>query len=120
MTSIILRRLFSPLKRNDLTFRFTEDYQIEAEAVRRIRNFTQQVIDERRLNKESDSKSKKSSLLDILLQAKIDDKPMTDEELIDEVQSFLFAVKQFFERLFYKSKSLSIFRVMIRQLQAWV
>lgn len=96
--AIILRRLFSPIKRLPFTYRFTKDYQKELEVVARIRDFTRKVIDDRKRTKASrtsnntDEKNKEYSLLDMLLEAESDGRILTNEELIDEVQTFLFGV----------------------------
>ncbi|KAI4465969.1 cytochrome p450 family 4 [Holotrichia oblita] len=98
--AIILRRLFSPIKRIPFTYKFTKDYQNELEVVARIRDFTRKVIDDRKKMKASttindsinntDVKNKEYSLLDMLLEAEKDGRILTNEELIDEVQTFLF------------------------------
>ncbi|GJQ82473.1 hypothetical protein Trydic_g14464 [Trypoxylus dichotomus] len=71
----------------------------QKEVVGRIRRLTQDVIDNRRKEKtassspisDSNKKNKNASLLDVLLDAEIDGRRLTDRELLDETQSFLFA-----------------------------
>ncbi|GJQ77316.1 hypothetical protein Trydic_g20296, partial [Trypoxylus dichotomus] len=105
MSAIVIRRLFSPFKRHPWLYRLTKDYKSETKIIGRIRGLTQRVIDDRKrikanmeinntngeLANNTIEKSKRKSLLDILLEAEIDGRPLTNTELIDETQSFLFA-----------------------------
>ncbi|KRT79160.1 cytochrome P450, partial [Oryctes borbonicus] len=100
-TEIIIRRLFSPIKRFPLTYRLTKDYKTEQQIAERCWRLTQKVIDDRRKAKASsgtnvmavddNDKNKNVSLLSILLEAEIDGRPMTDEEIMTETSTFLFA-----------------------------
>ncbi|GJQ65926.1 hypothetical protein Trydic_g2707 [Trypoxylus dichotomus] len=96
-TEIVVRRLFSVLQRFPLTYKLTRDYKTDQEVHKRSREMPQKIIDERRRMKSSSgangtsSDDKIVSLLDILLEAEIDGRPLTDVEIMDEIQTFLFA-----------------------------
>ncbi|GJQ68409.1 hypothetical protein Trydic_g2, partial [Trypoxylus dichotomus] len=96
-SAIVVRRLFSVLQRFPLTYRLTKDYKTDQELLQRSRQLPQKIISERRRLKSSSvangtsSDDKIVSLLDILLEAKIDGRALTDVEIMAEVQTFLFA-----------------------------
>lgn len=91
-------------------FRFSKLRQKEANALRVINGFVDEVIRKRRQelienvnnneNATADTATddigisrKKRTLLDILLQSTIDDKPLSDEDIHEEVNVFMFGVR---------------------------
>ncbi|GJQ82475.1 hypothetical protein Trydic_g14466 [Trypoxylus dichotomus] len=102
IAKIVIRRLFSIVKRFPLTYRLTKDYKRDQEVIRRSRELPQKIIEERRTiqsssgangipNGDDSREDKDLSLLDTLLEIKIDGRPLTDAEILSETQTFLFA-----------------------------
>lgn len=82
-------------------YRFTNDYKIEQEALKTLKNLTQVVISNKRMNKDNKTVVKseedfgikpKMALLDMLMNLNEKDS-LTEEELNDQVNTFLFAVR---------------------------
>lgn len=103
MTRIILNRLVMPLKRFNLTYVLTGEYWEGGKVSARLHSFTKKVIEDRRmLRRTSTTKDdftngvnrsrKRSSLIDILLDAERDGQSITNEDIMYEIQTFLFAV----------------------------
>lgn len=89
--------------RNDFFYSFTHLAKKEKEALKILHGFTDQVIVSRReeLLQQIDSKAeimdhedvgmkKKMALLDVLLQATIDGKPLSNQDIQEEVDTFMF------------------------------
>lgn len=103
MCRIIVERTLSPTKMFWLFYRFTNDYKIEQEAVKVLHNLSNSVIRSRKeeMKDQQDlievdeygTKKRRRALLDILLiESKKDKEPLTDDELRQEVDTFMFAV----------------------------
>lgn len=92
-------RSFHPIKRVRFLYQFTEMYQREQELIKSLHSFTNEIIESRReellkLGTENISElaeSKKKALLDILLTSTVDGVPLTNEDIREEVDTFLFA-----------------------------
>uniref|UniRef100_U5ELR8 Putative cytochrome n=1 Tax=Corethrella appendiculata TaxID=1370023 RepID=U5ELR8_9DIPT len=104
ISEILNWRVFHALAWNDLYFRMTRKYPEYKKQLQIIYNFTNSVIKSRKNNlginnneistitKDEDiGMKKKMALLDILLQTEIDGKLLTNEEIREEVESFMFA-----------------------------
>lgn len=103
MCRIIVERSISATSRFWLLYCFTKDYKIEREAIRVLHGLSNSVIKARKeefQNKaeepkvdEFGAKKKCRPLLDILLlESKKEKEPLTDDELRQEVDTFMFAV----------------------------
>ncbi|SPP73698.1 cytochrome P450 4e2-like [Drosophila guanche] len=93
-------RTFSSWKRNETLYRFASDYPAYLKTVKMLQDFTHDVIEQRlKAHKEgtaatsqSDEFSRKKLVfLDTLLAATVDGRPLTSQELYEEVSTFIFA-----------------------------
>lgn len=101
--SILNWRFFNPFASIDLLFRFTKQYKRFHQLIQETHRFTLDIINERRsqprgtltegedLDQDDWTRRKKLALLDILLGATVDGKPLSDEEIREEVDTFTFA-----------------------------
>lgn len=99
--SILNWRFFNPFASIDLLFRFTKQYKRFHQLIQETHRFTLDIINERRKQRpvtEEDvdredgcGARKKLALLDILLRATIDGKPLSDDDIREEVDTFTFA-----------------------------
>lgn len=112
---MILYRVFNIIYRHPLVFKLSKLYAIESNALHVMHQFTDDVIRKRRselitntengdngksVEDDSDANTagddvgirKKRALLDILLHSTIDEKPLTDLDIREEVDNFMFAV----------------------------
>lgn len=105
---IIVDRTVS-LKFFDLFYRFTEDYHIEKHCLKVLHGYTTNVIRKKKqeiernncnesvLNEkiEEHGRKAKKAFLDLLIHESLaSDKPLTDEELREEVDTFMFEVRK--------------------------
>nr|XP_022918835.1 uncharacterized protein LOC111427770 [Onthophagus taurus] len=90
---ITVERTVNPMTMFPITYMFTKDYRIERHYLKILHNHTNSVIKRRReeLIKNDHPKQKRLAFLDLLLQSTLDGKPMTDEEIREEVDTFMFA-----------------------------
>lgn len=97
--------MFSVFLREDFLFRFTGLYNEQKRALKTLHDFTDKVINERRnaiLTNSSDKHNdnvdesigikKKMAFLDILLQSSINGKPLSNSDIREEVDTFMFEV----------------------------
>lgn len=98
-------------QRSDFIFSLTKAKIRHDHCLQVLHSFTNQIVENRRetLGKDSlEAKAtyededigigikKKMALLDVLIQAKIDDKPLTNAEIAEEVDTFMFEGKRRF------------------------
>lgn len=105
MCRVLIERSFSPPKQFDFLYRLSRDYQIEKRCLKVLHDYTNDVITRRRdalventqqqeveeEKKDDVGVRKRFAFLDVLLQArKTDGSPMTNEEIRQEVDTFMF------------------------------
>lgn len=92
-------RAFHPLKRSNFLYRFAPDYPRYCKTLKILQEFTNEVItkrrETRRLEKidgeEDEFSRKKLAFLDTLLSSTVDGKSLTQQEIYEEVSTFMFA-----------------------------
>lgn len=93
--------MFDVTLRNNLTFFFSKAARVERKALKVLHEFTDSVIVARRkelLEQQANNSNttddlgirKKQALLDVLLQSTIDGKPLTNQDIREEVDTFMF------------------------------
>lgn len=100
MTEIIYERSFDPIRRIEFIYKFTEMYRHEKETLKILHGFTDGVIKARRdelisqagagETTESNGVKTKMALLDLLLQATVDGAPLSNSDIREEVDTFMF------------------------------
>lgn len=106
MGILFRQRLFSLTLRNDFLFEYSSQAKTQQKSLKILHDFTDKVITERRnelinnQNENDDDSSvqnefgikRKKAFLDILLQSTIDGKPLTNLDIREEVDTFMFEV----------------------------
>lgn len=103
MSEIVFNRLFSPIQRYDILFQFTKAYKHQKKVINILHTFAETVILKRRTELEkilanpvAESQDefgvkKRPSLMDLLLQSSVNGVPLTNIEIRQEVDTFMFA-----------------------------
>ncbi|XP_075165711.1 cytochrome P450 4e2-like [Haematobia irritans] len=95
-------RAFNPFKRKKITYQFFPDYKDYCKALKVLKDFTFDVIEKRmalrkkeelekeNMSQEDEFSRRKLAFLDTLLSSTIDGRPLTIQELYEEVSTFMF------------------------------
>lgn len=118
MCKVVVDRAFSAVLQQELLYRFSSQYRKEKEALRVLHEYSKSVISNRKAeflrSKETGGRSedigikKKLAFLDLLLEASENGQVMSDEDIREEVDTFMFAVDDP-ELLFFRDLSLRVF-----------
>lgn len=89
-TQIIFEKMYNLFKRFSFLYKFSSDYQKEKKTIKILHDTTENIINaRRRLLMENDCVRQKY-FLDILLQSTIDGQLLTNLDIREEVDTFLF------------------------------
>uniref|UniRef100_A0A182PZB1 Uncharacterized protein n=1 Tax=Anopheles epiroticus TaxID=199890 RepID=A0A182PZB1_9DIPT len=106
ISDIILKRLFSFLREYPWAFQFTKAHRRQEELVKIVHSFAYKVISERKKQLQDETERRRTqekleeedvygkrrmTLLDLLLNVTIDGKPLSDTDIREEVDTFMFA-----------------------------
>ncbi|XP_063700408.1 cytochrome P450 4d1-like [Culicoides brevitarsis] len=94
LLNTIVMRFFFPIYRIEFLWKMSKYYKIVEEQINFIHGFVDNIINERReklLAEKYEPENSRPALLDILLKASIDEKPLSNEEIRSEVNNFMLA-----------------------------
>lgn len=102
--------MFDTLKRVEFIYRFTDMYHQEQKVLKILHNFTHSVIVSRKQELATESEKvkqtlntseenemgikKKTAFLDLLLQSSVGGQPLSNEDIREEVDTFMFEVRK--------------------------
>jgi cytochrome P450 family 4 len=103
MCTIVIERSFSLLQMFDLTYPLTKNYYVQKRALKVLHGHTNSVITKRRKELQNQPTKKmqndefvpktKKAFLDLMLDATVDGRPLTQKEIQEEVDTFMFEVQ---------------------------
>lgn len=104
MGRILMTRALT-IKHLDLVYRFSRDYYKEKNALKILHGVTDSVIAEKRKQLQNDKKAsnennlefgvkKRLAFLDLLMNIEIDGEPLSDADIREEVDTFMFEVSE--------------------------
>ena len=91
MCRIVIERAFSPLKIYNSTFWLCKDYYLQKKALKVLHGFTTNVISSKKSKPIFDN-TKRLAFLDLLLKFSRDDNVFSNDEIRQEVDTFMFEV----------------------------
>lgn len=119
-SKIIIERMFIVWKTYNFMFKLSGDSDAEKRAVKILHKATDDIITARRnllmkRNENDTDKQKKKCFLDILLESTIDGMPLSNSDIREEVDTFLFEVIQLLliNSIFKVHHTTIVFRAMI-------
>lgn len=102
MCKVVVERAFSAVLQQELLYRFSSQYRKEKKALRVLHEYSKSVISNRKAefltSKKGGGQSedigikKKLAFLDLMLEANENGQVMSDEDIREEVDTFMFAV----------------------------
>lgn len=94
LTHFVAERFFSPLKACDILYRLTSNYHKKEKRLKVVHEFTKKIIAQRKEERKVQVKEReRPAFLDLLLKLNEEENNLlSDVELQDEVNTFMFAV----------------------------
>lgn len=100
---LFIERVFSLWKQFDALYALSSSYKVHTKALNTVQGFTRSVIEKRRnqLMLENDKKigstddvgeKKRAAFLDVLLKATVNGKQLSNDDISEEVDTFMFEV----------------------------